>query len=152
MSKVPVYTHDTAPAPIITITPGEPRALLSGIVFGWWSTCVHCRRVIDLYAEDGQILIELQPGGACEGVRWRREHQAKQPAVPNRCPKCGESKWQPSGAYETQASSSVGFVGSIVDAAVQAVYAQLSVDFPHAAEATGKGQYDTVAIGRAGGS
>lgn len=152
MGNTPVYTHATAPAPIITVTSGEPRVLLSGIVFAWWGKCELCRRTIDLYVDGGQILIELRTGEGDERGRWLREHRASRPDIPRRCPACGEEKWQQPGSFETPTSSSVNVVGWAADAAVQAVYAQLNVDFPYAAEATGKDQYDMIVIERTGGS
>ncbi|MEV4079060.1 hypothetical protein AB0J43_02050 [Nonomuraea fuscirosea] len=145
------YTPATGPAPIITTTPYKPRFLLSGIVFGWWSKCAHCHKLVDLYVEDGQILIELEISGG--EARWSRQHLVKRPEVPHECPKCGKAKWRYAGAFEKPTSDSPGYVSDAVKKALQAVFDRLREDYPELAEAADERRrpneptYETVVTG-----
>ncbi|MEU6719843.1 hypothetical protein ABZ897_51030 [Nonomuraea sp. NPDC046802] len=145
------YTPATAPAPIITIAPGKPRVLLSGIVFGWWGRCAHCHALVDLYIDNGQILIELETSGG--EARWSRQHLVSRPAVPHECPKCGKAQWHTAGAFEKPTPDSPGYVSDAVKKALDAVFDRLREDYPEQAKVADEQRrpnepaYETVVMG-----
>jgi hypothetical protein len=133
MSDLPVHTETTAPPPTVTFTAGRPRALLSGVVFRWSGQCALCRRMASLYAEGGEILIEIQASNNGKTVRWLREDRAKRPAIPPGCPLCGRERWRFTGSFEKPNDYSPAYVGNAVSQAIQTVYDTLRADYPQLA-------------------